>query len=73
MARGFRRRGHGKNLRYAARLDPLERAVIAGLMEQVVELLDPRSSRRRALQSFFRQPFSIQIHDGRGGEVFGTM
>ncbi|HQF03880.1 MAG TPA: DUF2017 domain-containing protein [Phycicoccus sp.] len=43
MARGFRRRGHGKNLRYAARLDPLERAVIAGLMEQVVELLDPPS------------------------------
>jgi hypothetical protein len=41
MARGFRRRGHGKNLRYAARLDVLERSVIAGLMEQVIELLDP--------------------------------
>lgn len=41
MARGFRRRGRGPTLRYAARLDRLERSVIIGLMEQVIELLDP--------------------------------
>jgi hypothetical protein len=41
MARGFRRKGRGRNATYAARLDPLERATIAGLMEQVHDLLEP--------------------------------
>lgn len=41
MARGFRRRGRGADPRYAARLDHVERSVLVGLMEQVVELLDP--------------------------------
>jgi hypothetical protein len=41
MARGFRRKGSGERARYAAQLDPLERATIAGLMDQVRELLDP--------------------------------
>jgi hypothetical protein len=41
MARGFRRRGSGSDVRYAARLDPLERSTVAGLMEQVHDLLDP--------------------------------
>ncbi len=41
MARGFRRRGSGSGLRYAAQLDPLERATVAGLMDQVHDLLDP--------------------------------
>ena len=41
MARGFRRKGHGRNTTYAARLDPLERATVAGLMDQVHDLLDP--------------------------------
>ena len=41
MARGFRRRGSGDHLRYTAQLDPLERATVAGLMEQVHTLLDP--------------------------------
>ena len=42
MARGFRRKGSGPRTRYAAQLDPLERATVAGLMEQVHDLLDPR-------------------------------
>jgi uncharacterized protein DUF2017 len=41
MARGFRRKGHGAHVHYAAQLDPLERATVAGLMDQVRELLDP--------------------------------
>ncbi len=41
MARGFRRKGSGQRARYAAQLDPLERATVAGLMDQVHDLLDP--------------------------------
>lgn len=41
MARGFRRRGSGEDLRFTARLDALERATVAGLMDQVQDLLDP--------------------------------
>ena len=41
MARGFRRRGSGDHVRYSAQLDPLERATVAGLMDQVHALLDP--------------------------------
>lgn len=41
MARGFRRRGSGSSVRYAAQLDPMERATVAGLMDQVHDLLDP--------------------------------
>ncbi len=41
MARGFRRKGSGRHTRYAAQLDPLERATVAGLMDQVHDLLDP--------------------------------
>lgn len=41
MARGFRRRGSGSHVRYAAQLDPLERATVAGLMDQVHDLLEP--------------------------------
>lgn len=41
MARGFRRKGRGRNASYAARLDSLERATIAGLMDQVHDLLEP--------------------------------
>ncbi|WP_392544989.1 DUF2017 domain-containing protein [Oryzobacter telluris] len=41
MARGFRRRGEGDELRFTARLDGLERATVAGLMDQVHDLLDP--------------------------------
>ena len=41
MARGFRRKGSGRHARYAAQLDPLERATVAGLMDQVHDLLDP--------------------------------
>ena len=41
MARGFRRRGSGSGVRYAARLDSLERATVAGLMDQVHDLLEP--------------------------------
>ena len=41
MARGFRRKGRGRNTMYAAQLDSLERATVAGLMDQVHDLLDP--------------------------------
>ena len=41
MARGFRRRGSGTQARYTAQLDPLERSTVAGLMDQVHDLLDP--------------------------------
>ena len=41
MARGFRRKGEGEELRFTARLDALERATVAGLMEQVHDLLEP--------------------------------
>jgi Domain of unknown function (DUF2017) len=40
MARGFRRRGSGTQARYTAQLDPLERSTVAGLMDQVHDLLD---------------------------------
>lgn len=41
MAKGFRRRGKGASLRYAARLDEVERSLVAGLMEQVRDMLVP--------------------------------
>jgi len=41
VAKGFKRRGRGVSLRYAARLDDGERALVAGLMEQVRDLLTP--------------------------------
>jgi len=41
MARGFRRKGRGAHAHYVAQLDPLERATVAGLMDQVHDLLDP--------------------------------
>ncbi|WP_377643728.1 DUF2017 domain-containing protein [Oryzobacter terrae] len=41
MARGFRRKGEGEQLRFTAQLDALERATVAGLMDQVHELLEP--------------------------------
>ena len=41
MARGFRRKGEGEELRFTARLDALERATVAGLMDQVHDLLEP--------------------------------
>lgn len=41
MARGFRRKGAGDDLRFTAQLDPLERATVAGLMDQVHDLLEP--------------------------------
>lgn len=39
MARGFRRRGGQDCPRYAAKLDPWERAAVAALMQQVVQIL----------------------------------
>ncbi len=41
MAKGFRRRGSGEHVRYVAGLDGLERATVAGLMDQVRDLLEP--------------------------------
>ncbi|WP_353953205.1 DUF2017 domain-containing protein [Knoellia sp. S7-12] len=41
MARAFSRKGKGNNIRYAAKLDTVERAVVAGLMEQVHALVAP--------------------------------
>lgn len=43
MARAFSRRGRGKSTRYAAKLDAMERAVVAGLMEQVHDLVAPEA------------------------------
>jgi hypothetical protein len=52
MARGFRRRGHGAHVRYAAQLDPLERATVAGLMDQVHDLLHPAPVARESDDAF---------------------
>ncbi|NHA68796.1 DUF2017 family protein [Phycicoccus flavus] len=41
MARAFRRKGRGEDLRYVASLDADERDVVASLMEQVAGLLEP--------------------------------
>ncbi|WP_404381633.1 DUF2017 domain-containing protein [Knoellia locipacati] len=41
MARAFIRRGRGRTIRYAAKLDAVERTVVAGLMEQVRDLVEP--------------------------------
>ncbi|MGB7820413.1 MAG: DUF2017 family protein [Ornithinibacter sp.] len=46
MAKGFRRRGSGRQARYAASLDGLERATVAGLMDQVRDLLAPQGTVR---------------------------
>ncbi|KGN34799.1 hypothetical protein N802_01730 [Knoellia sinensis KCTC 19936] len=43
MARAFARKGRGKDVRYSAKLDAVERAVVAGLMEQVHELVAPEA------------------------------
>ncbi|MFV0461761.1 MAG: DUF2017 domain-containing protein [Nostocoides sp.] len=39
MARGFSRQGKGEKVRYAARLDEMERGLVAGLMEQVRDII----------------------------------
>lgn len=39
MARGFKRRGE----RFVAKLDPVERGLVVGLMEQVLELIQPEA------------------------------
>ncbi|PRY63202.1 uncharacterized protein DUF2017 [Knoellia remsis] len=41
MARAFARKGRGPDIVYTAKLDAVERAVVAGLMEQVHELVRP--------------------------------
>ncbi|MFC7489350.1 MULTISPECIES: DUF2017 domain-containing protein [unclassified Knoellia] len=46
MARAFVRKGRGTNVRYAAKLDAVERAVVAGLMEQVRDLVAPEPVER---------------------------
>ena len=41
MARAFARKKKGREVRYTAKLDAVERAVVAGLMEQVHDLVAP--------------------------------
>lgn len=41
MARGFKRRGRGRSVTYAACLDVFERHLVSGLLRQVAALLDP--------------------------------
>lgn len=43
MARAFTRRAKGGTVRYTAKLDAVERAVVAGLMEQVRDLVAPEA------------------------------
>jgi hypothetical protein len=45
MARGFRRKGRGSGASFVAMFDPAERDLVAGLMEQVHDLLDPPERR----------------------------
>lgn len=66
MARGFRRRGKGADLRYAAKLDEVERGVVIGLMEQVIELLDAPAAPTEAADPF------DQIVAGMGGLGIGV-
>lgn len=44
MARAFARKSKGKGVRYTAKLDAVERAVVAGLMEQVHDLVAPEAT-----------------------------
>ncbi len=48
MARGFKRRGRGRSVSYAASLDSFERHLVAGLLRQVGTLLDPDGALTRA-------------------------
>ncbi|QIM21352.1 DUF2017 domain-containing protein [Phycicoccus sp. HDW14] len=41
MSRGFKRSGRGAERRFVATLDPLERQIVASVMEQVHDLLEP--------------------------------
>ena len=41
MARAFARKGKGKTVRYTAKLDAVERTVVASLMQQVHDLVAP--------------------------------
>ena len=57
MARGFKRRGRGRSVAYAASLDVFERHLVSGLLRQVAALLDPderisRESRSSAGDEF---------------------
>ncbi len=58
MARAFSRKGKGKNLRYAAKLDAVERAVVAGLMEQVHDLVAPEP-----VEAVETGPSGVSDHD----------
>ena len=70
MARGFRRQGATvRHVRYAAQLDPLERATVAGLMDQVHDLLHPAAGgpRGRRRLRLDRRGARHGGHRGRGG------
>lgn len=58
MARAFARKGKGKNVRYAAKLDAVERAVVAGLMEQVHDLVAPEP---------------VEVAEGTGDDDFAAI
>lgn len=73
MARAFARKGKGKNVRYAAKLDAVERAVVAGLMEQVHDLVAPEPDPEPAAgaESHGDDEFSA-IVSGLGGLGMGV-
>lgn len=71
MARAFARKGKGKNLRYAAKLDAVERAVVAGLMEQVHDLVAPEPEPQSSGDGAADDDFAA-IVSGLGGLGMGV-
>lgn len=72
MARAFARKGKGKNLRYAAKLDAVERAVVAGLMEQVHDLVAPEPVEASATGEADHEDDFAAIVSGLGGLGMGV-
>ena len=71
MARAFARKGKGKNIRYAAKLDAVERAVVAGLMEQVHDLVAPEPTAQSMTANEGGDDFDA-IVSGLGGLGMGV-
>ena len=67
MARGFKRRGE----RYVARLDPVERGLVVGLMEQVRDLVAPETTSGPGEGGDEGDAFD-QIVAGLGGSGWGV-
>lgn len=67
MARAFRRRGRGKGARYVATLDADERRLVASLLDQVHDLLEPPTAAAADADPFDQIVAGLGMDEERAG------